>query len=202
MRNLSLKLLGAAHTTKSSEAVVAMQTQPEFRRATEAMRMAYAACLKALDDAKVSAEEREKMLVLIGTAYGELEVTKDFLKDWYTSKLARPMSFQNSLHNAVLGFLSIQLRLRGPGLTLSNGARTPRDLFEAAQVLLQTSESELCLVCHVDSYMQKMREDIGFNGEPVLIAEGASAIVLTRENSRVSQNSEAILPAHFQSWAL
>lgn len=190
---LMLNVVKSSFCTAQSEPVRALASQPAFRKATEAMRLAYYVCNEVLN----GVDDRENLFMIVGSAYGEIGMTKDFLFDLYKSQLARPTPFQNSLHNAILGFLSIQLKVKGPGISLSHGAQTPRDLLEVAQTFLATGEANRCLVCYVDSYMDEFRRQAHFVPDEPTIPEGASALLLSRQVPAPSSIQEE---NHFYSW--
>lgn len=169
---MNYKVIGTGHSTAESEDVLGLKMKPEFRRATEAMRMAYSSCVQALASVeKLNIEERAKISLIVGTTYGELEITKDFLKDFFLHKIARPTYFQNSLHNAILGFLSIHLNLHGPGVTISNGDKTQENLIEIAEMQLNSGEADLCLVCYVDTYMKKIFKEANQDASRLSVEE-------------------------------
>lgn len=155
--------------------------------------MAFVVCNEVLK----GVESRENLFILVGSAYGEIAMTKDFLFDLYQTQLARPTPFQNSLHNAILGFLSIQLKIKGPGVSLSHGAETPRDLVELAETFLATGEAKQCLLCYVDSYMNDFRRQAHYESDEISIREGASALLV----SRFEEPPHTLSPEnHFHRW--
>src|SRR5689334_19579342 len=105
---MTFKVIGQGTSQSGSDAVKALALRPDFRRATEAMTMAYDSCIQALSPLQsfLSEKDRDDLALYVGSVYGELDATKDFLSEYYNSQIVRPILFQNSLHNAILGFLS------------------------------------------------------------------------------------------------
>jgi Beta-ketoacyl synthase, N-terminal domain len=169
--------LGAEETSRLS-------SDPSFRKATRGMMMGYAALMPLLKilDKKVSLE---KVGFVLGSSSGELLVTTEFLKTLDTQGIARPLLFQNSLHNATLGFLALKIGLTGPTVCVSNRYFTAERSLEMASVLLESS-AEFCIVLTVESKVPEIEEAQRLNYPAGLaLGEGAGAILLTRaENAK------------------
>ncbi len=157
-----------------------LRALPEYRKASEIM------CLAALaiEDALAGSETLPKATLasVLGTCYGELETTKDFLAAWARSRLARPILFQTSLHNATLGFLALKRGLTGPSFTVSDACFPGERALETALSLLDAGIATHCLVIAVDGWVQELAPALKRRyPETLELVPSASAILLARD---------------------
>jgi 3-oxoacyl-(acyl-carrier-protein) synthase len=152
---------------------------PEFRKATANM----VKCTAALESILEKFPNLEGAAMILGSSYGELAVTTEFIKTLETQGIARPLLFQNSLHNATLGFLAIRLGITGPSMTLSHRHFTGENCLEAASLLL-SSGTPLCYVLSVESRVTELGPAMRQNyPSPVELGEGAAALLLASEET-------------------
>jgi hypothetical protein len=125
--------------------------RPGFRKATTNMALAIAAIEKAITQIKSIFEDNRSDfgLVLVSNS-GELETTIDFLKTLDNLKIARPFLFQNSVHNATAGFLSIHLELNSPAVSISSGTFSEEQAIETANLLINGGQCKFCFVLSID----------------------------------------------------
>lgn len=114
-----------------------------FRKATSNMILATLACEHVLQNLP----SKDVSLVL-GTHFGEVESTLDFLNNYHLTQVPSPILFQNSLHNSTLGFVTLHLGLHGPAMTVSADHETVSSAFKTAENLLQLTPC--VMVCLVD----------------------------------------------------
>jgi hypothetical protein len=177
MMNLHVVAMGKMTPKVFTGVQTRFQADSSFRKATRNMMMGYAAIEPLL--AKVP--QLAKAAFVLGSSYGELEVTKEFLNTLDTQGLARPVLFQSSLHNATLGFLSLKLGIRGPSITVSHRYLTGENCLEAASLMIE-SGVELCLTAAVDTRVGDLESAVALNyATGILIDEGAAALLLTNE---------------------
>lgn len=119
---------------------------PIYRRATPNMALANIACMQILE--RNPSIKKEDLSFVLGTAFGEVESSLKFLKTYAEEGIARPNLFQNSLHNSTLGFVTIQLGLTGPAMTVSQGKETKVATEKVAETLLNITEH--VLICMID----------------------------------------------------
>ncbi len=143
---------------------------PAWRKATRNMILATASQERAL--AGLPEIARADMGLVLGSVSGELDTSVDFLATLAKSGLARPLLFQNSLHNATTGFSTIHFRLGGPSFTVSASERTPGECVRLAGDLIRLRHCALCLVTIVEGH----KNTSGLLGESV--GEGAASVVL------------------------
>jgi hypothetical protein len=130
-------------------------SEPSYRKATRNMILANDSVTRAL-----ASVPREIVLAdcgyVLGSCHGELEVTINFLKTFSETGVARPILFQNSLHNSTAGFVSMALKLSGPLLTVSNLHFTGEEVMETAICLLQQNSCGFCLVTSVEARVPEL----------------------------------------------
>lgn len=116
----------------------------------------------------------EEVNVIFTSSEGELQQTFDFFKNLAQGR-ARPILFQNSLHNSTLGALSLELPHIASGITMSNG-----DIcFESAIDMALAGTSSLpVMILGVDVYtpeIQKVRAEA--YGSGIELTSGGCAAV-------------------------
>jgi len=62
--------------------------------------------------------------VVVATALGALDETKNFLDGIYTDGFGSPKNFIASVHNSMAGKLALDFKISGPNLTLCDGANS------------------------------------------------------------------------------
>lgn len=160
-----MRVLETAKVTDSELSTI--QNRPEFRRASKNMMLSWLAVSRVLD--KYPDIDKSKLGVVLATNYGELAITQEFLQTLCLSQMARPFLFQNSLHNATLGFLGLQFGLTGPSFTISNGVESGENAKALAETLQADCACKYVLEIMVDSVLE------GFTPS---IAESAATAVL------------------------
>lgn len=148
---------------------------PAWRKATRNMIMAVKSMERALFQAPMLMERRRGSLgLIVGTNSGEIETSADFITTLARSNMARPLLFQNSLHNATAGFASIHFGLTGAVFTLSDRERTPGEAVELARLMIMEGQCQAMMVTLVE--VHKVMAD--YIGETV--PEGACTLILGR----------------------
>ena len=167
--------------TAKGKDLASLKAKPEFRKATVNMTSASASQDEALSpfSGELTSENLNSSVLILGSSHGELETTVSFLDYLSQSGVARPLLFQNSLHNSTLGFLTMRLHLTGPALTVSNRFYTGEDCLDLALTLLHERERPFCVVTAVDSRVPQL--DIDSLAGPR--GEGAATLILTRQET-------------------
>jgi hypothetical protein len=124
---------------------------PSWRRASKCMIMASIASERALGvssalDLRVREDGVGDIALVVGSVSGELETTAEFLLTLAKEKMARPVLFQNSLHNATAGHVAISQKILGASFTISAGLNTPVECLRMAQTLMAESLCKISLV--------------------------------------------------------
>jgi hypothetical protein len=154
---LNLEILG--HGIAREETLETYRLNPAFRKATRAMMLACSSIEAAFEKEPLKGllqKNPASFSLVLGSAFGELETTKDFLKTLSESGMARPMLFQNSLHNSTTGFVSIHFKFTGPVLTTSHGLFAAEHAFETANLLLKQNHCDFCVVTTVDTFLPEL----------------------------------------------
>lgn len=179
-----LQVLSAA--VSDASAVPELEALPQFRKATRSMILAYAALQTALQalGSRVIADDVELGLTL-GTCFGELGTTKEFLTSLAERGMARPLLFQNSLYNSIAGFLAIELKITGPAFTVSHELRSGLDALELAATLCQARVCDVSLVATVDARVPDLDRLFEASGEGVVEGAGCVAVALPETVTRL-----------------
>lgn len=128
----------------------ALSASSAFRKATPNMKAAFIAIENACEDAALALTELAAAATVLGSSYGEIETTTEFMRTLAVEKLARPFLFQSSLHNGTLGFLSVCLCLRGPSFTVSHRHFTGEKALELGLDLINSGAQDIALIVALD----------------------------------------------------
>ena len=166
-----------------SQKLESLRAKPEFRKATRNMllsSLSVAQALAPLQDfilQKAAKAFGQDCGLVLGSGHGELEVTLDFLKTLAETQVARPILFQNSLHHSTAGFMSLQLNIQGPAMTVSQQFLSGENALDMGMLLVSQKLCRFCLVTGVDSHVPEL-----IPGAAALIHnEGAASLLLTDE---------------------
>lgn len=112
--------------------------------------MALAAARQALPQSA----EAQDLAVVLGTGYGGLTATRDFLEGLATrgGEFGSPMAFQQSVHHSPGGQISILLGAQGPALTTSARELSGESALQVALTLLDTGRAKRVLVVAADEW--------------------------------------------------
>ena len=136
---------------------------PAFRKATVNMIAADFVCKSVLES--LPENSKNDLGFVLGTRFGEIRSTLEFLSAYDQNKPLSPIHFQNSLHNSTLGFLCINHKITGPALTISAGSNTEQALMDTAHAI--SLSSSYILICTVDSIPESLKENY-FSAHPEL----------------------------------
>jgi 3-oxoacyl-(acyl-carrier-protein) synthase len=179
----------AGRAEEFSKKIQTAQQDPAFRKASRNMIAANLAIETAVSSAHLNTADLKESAFILGSSYGELESTTEFLKNWVGSKLARPMIFQSSLHNGTLGFLALHLGLKGPSFTVSQQFFTGERSLELAFDLIRGEVVESALVAAVDIMNPELMPAlIPHLPENFRWEDGASAVLLASEKFILEKN--------------
>jgi hypothetical protein len=128
---------------------------PAYRRATLNMALTTLNCEQLLKMLPATVS-KDQISFVVGTHFGEVSTTLEFLRVYHETQTPRPILFQNSLHNSTLGFASIHLGLTGPAMTVSCDRDTEKAAMEISESLLQITP--YVMLCYVDSIPDSLTE--------------------------------------------
>ncbi len=130
---------------------------------------------------------------VLGSCHGELEVTIDFLKTYSQTGVARPLLFQNSLHNSTSGFICMNWKISGPMLTVSHLHFTGEDAIETGMNLILQGQCRACLVTGVESRVPALIEEIHETKlRDQYRGEGAATLLLADEDLAVALGAKKL----------
>ena len=160
----------------------------KLRRVDRWSRMALLAAGKALDDTDPKLINKDDTGVIVATGFGALQTTFDFLDSYIEKgdKLASPIHFSNSVHNAAAAHIAICYGITGPNLTVSQFDMSFVSALITAKAWLETGEVGAVLLgtsdafCDVLGYcIDRFTRQKGTKGYS--FGEGAAFFILTRE---------------------
>jgi hypothetical protein len=146
-----------------------------WRRMSRVARLAACVAAPLVQDRT----DRETLALFWGTGWGEFSSTAAFLRTLFTKgpSGASPLHFQNAVHNAPAGHLSIAFGLRGPSETICAGPLTALRAVERALVWVTVHEAP-ALVVLADDLGPDVQQGHTFADARAPMSEGASAFLL------------------------
>jgi len=125
-----------------------------LRRMDRFSQMVVTACRTALADAALAltAAEAEEAGAVVGTAFGNLAESEEFLRGLFARGPARanPLTFPNSVLNAAAGYVAIDLGLRGPNFTVCRGEASGEAALAVAYDTIVTGQADVLLAGGAD----------------------------------------------------
>ncbi len=123
----------------------------EKRRSPRIWQMASVAAQRALD-----AGGQAPRSLVVATALGALDETREFLARVYTEGLGSPRNFIASVHNSMGGKLAQQFGIAGPNLTICDGQCSAASAIATAD-LLERSDFPVLIIA-VDESVPMLEE--------------------------------------------
>jgi hypothetical protein len=145
------------------------------RRLPRVDRMAVQAARVALGSHSV-----EGLGLVVGTGYGGLQATVDFLEGLATRGAAfgSPTAFHQSVHHSPAGQISLALKIRGPSLTCSAREISSEAALLEGIDLLRLGRCERVLVVSSDEVVAPLEAAFKAFDAPWVPSEGAGAVLL------------------------
>lgn len=132
-----------------------------LRRMDRCSQMVVTACRLALGDAALTlaGADAEAAGVVLGTAYGNLTESEDFLRGLFAKgpALANPLTFPNLVLNAPTGYVAMDLGIRGPNLTVVRGEASGEAALALAYDTILTGQADVLLAGGVDELSPALR---------------------------------------------
>ena len=124
------------------------------RRIDHFSRMALLGAFQAMADADLGDLDLNRIGLVLGSGYGALTTTFKFLDSVLNDgdSCASPTAFSNSVHNSAAAHISIQLKMTGPSLTLSQFDQSLVSGLVSAQQWLAEKRVDAVLLGVVDEY--------------------------------------------------
>ena len=126
------------------------------------------------------------------TGEGEIGQTFEFYKNMANGERARPLVFQNSLHNSTLGALSLAISKASSGITVSNGDLSCEMSLDMA---LTSKSSRPLLIIGTDVYNDKILEirENYYKGKVDLVSGACAALFLPETSPLFKTHSGPVL---------
>lgn len=148
------------------------------RRDARLWQMAYAAAKKVIDASGVMPQS-----IIVGTALGALEETRQFLDGVYTDGLGSPRNFIASVHNSMAGKLALEFKISGPNLTVTDSHNSFASAIITADLLADACFPVLlCVADERIALLDELRPHLSKRCLPYMDdrwEEGAAAFILT-----------------------
>lgn len=161
-----------SHVSLTHEDVKDQISDPKNRRHSLNMILAYNTLKKIIEE--ISTDLKDEIIdVIFCTGEGELQQTYNFFQALKVQNIARPIFFQNSLHNSTFGAVSVQFQNISSGTTLTSGDLS---IENAVEITLSNPSNRLTVILGVDVYPDDLYEvKSSIYGKNVKLSSGASA---------------------------
>jgi 3-oxoacyl-[acyl-carrier-protein] synthase II len=173
-----------------------------YRRMSPLSRMAVAAAVEAIGDSGINLgkTDRERIAVIMGTAYGSSSMVDEFFKGRLREgpRGAHPFIFPETVPNAPASHIAIFLGINGPNSTFCQNALSGESAIMYARNLLLRDCADVVLVGGADEIskmeyscydavlaLNRVRVDEGdtirpLRGGGLVLGEGAGVLVMER----------------------
>jgi 3-oxoacyl-[acyl-carrier-protein] synthase II len=130
----------------------------DIRRADDLIKMAVLAAYDAFVDSGLDNSAKDNLGLILATAFGPHVTTFRFLDEIldYGDANVSPTLFSHSVHNAANSYISSNLGIHGPTLTLTNFSASFYQALLVAQSWLNEGRCENILVGSVEQYGKEM----------------------------------------------
>jgi 3-oxoacyl-[acyl-carrier-protein] synthase II len=157
----------------------------EIRRADDLSRMAVLAAYDAFVDSRLSNEAKNSLGVILATAFGPHVTTFRFLDDIlnYGDANVSPTLFSHSVHNVANSYITSNLGIHGPTLTLTNFGVSFYQALLAAESWLGEGRCENILVGSVEQYGKEMEYILSGLTLGLTYKEGSAFFLVSAEQS-------------------
>ena len=133
-----------------------------LRRMDRCSQMIVTACRMAVADAvlDLTGAEAEAAGVVVGTAFGNLSESEDFLRGLFAKGpgLVNPLTFPNLVLNAPAGYVAIDLGIHGPNLTVVRGEASGEAALALAFDTIRSGHAEVLLAGGGDELSPALRQ--------------------------------------------
>ncbi len=174
-----------------------------LRRIDHFSRMALLGAFQAMSDADLEGLNPNRVGVVICSGYGALNTTFNFLDSVIEDgdTCASPTAFSNSVHNAAAAHISMQLKLTGPNLTVSQFDQSLISGLVTAQQWIAEKRVDAILLGVVDEYCSVLgycweryfglpegtMRPLDFSTTSAIAGEGAAFFVLQPESETAAK---------------
>jgi 3-oxoacyl-[acyl-carrier-protein] synthase II len=177
------------------------------RKMDRLSHIAVAGARLALEDAGLKEiPEKERTGVVLGTAYGSLKSTSQYLNGLvdYGPSRANPFIFPNTVSNAPASYIAIELGIKGPNVTVTHKQSSAEQAIfygynllrrKKADIIITGGCDEICwILYHAHDILkvlatgseQSCPYDSRRNG--IILGEGAGFLILERMEDAIRRN--------------
>jgi 3-oxoacyl-[acyl-carrier-protein] synthase II len=142
----------------------------KIRRSDKLSKMCVMAAAGALADSGIADPSRQKIGVILATAFGPHVTTFGFLDGIldYGDASVSPTMFSNSVHNAATSYITMSLDIKGPAMTVTQFRFSFQAALQLAAAWLDQGRCDYILLGAVDQY----GDVLGYvSGEKLLTAK-------------------------------
>jgi len=167
------------------EATAALNRNPRLRRSSAISFFTTTAALAAMEHAglKVDETNAERIAIIFAIANGGVVYTRKFYEGIVTQGggAGSPLLFPETVYNAPASHLAAVLGVNGQTYTLVGDASVGLEAMKYAEQLLLADEADHCIVVGGEELDWVLCEAYREWRLPLKLAEGAAALVLSRE---------------------
>ncbi len=164
----------------------------QLRRADKFTKLSLLAANDAIKDSGIELEKFGDASVILSTGYGPHSTTFSFLDDIleYGEKSVSPIKFSHSVHNSAVSYISMNLKINGRCLTITDFNAPFYKSLLSAQSMLGNSQTEYVIVGGTDEISQTMKYISAekSNKKGHIFGEGSVFFVLTNEKTKTDKN--------------
>lgn len=155
----------------------------DMRRADDFSKMAILAAHNAFMDSGLKEETKVSLGVILSTAFGPHITTFKFLDDIldYGDANVSPTLFSHSVHNAANSYISSNLGIFGPTLTLTDFSKSFYQALLVAQSWLEEKRCEHVLVGYVEQHGKEIDYILSSIAKEYFIKEGSVFFLVSAE---------------------
>lgn len=183
-------------------------SQSNERKMDRLSQISVATARLALNDAGVKKiKNKERVGVVLGTAYGSLKSTTQYLKGLidYGPSRTNPYIFPNTVTNAPASYIAIELGLKGPNVTVTHKQSSAEHAIFYGYNLLCSKKADIIIaggcdeVCYILYHAHDLLGVLSMNEEKsspydrfrngIILGEGAGFLILERMEDALKRDA-------------
>lgn len=167
----------------------------DVRRLKRFPRLALSLAIAAHEN---SGESHDPSSVFLGTGWGALSETSDFLTRLFETneQFPSPIDFIGSVHNAAAGQIAMRFQATGPNITMTGGDYSFEQALMAASLLSNSIEDTFLVIGADESHPQLSRLFDRSTSGSAILSDGGGALCL---KTAASASGFTIQPVFFES---
>lgn len=167
----------------------------DIRRADDLSKMAVFAAYAAYVDSGLNDDAKDNLGLILSTAFGPHVTTFRFLDEIldYGDGNVSPTLFSHSVHNAANAYISSNLGIHGPTLTLTNFSQSFYQGLLVAQSWLDEGRCKNVLVGSLEQYGKEMGYILSCAAPELTFKEGSAFFLVSSEEGLKKYCSISVL---------